>query len=105
MFFFLYLLSSGDMEGGIEHLTNAVSVCAQPNQLLQVLNQTLPPQIFQGIIARLPIICQVCNSNGLGFYQTNIHLEIQLKLIFGQIQTLVYCRLSFELLEFTHMNL
>ncbi|XP_053209681.1 mitochondrial import receptor subunit TOM20 homolog [Panonychus citri] len=52
------LLGLGDMEGGVEHLTNAVSVCAQPNQLLQVLNQTLPPQIFQGIIARLPIICQ-----------------------------------------------
>lgn len=52
------LLGLGDMDGGVEHLTNAVSVCAQPNQLLQVLNQTLPPQIFQGIINRLPSVCQ-----------------------------------------------
>ncbi|XP_074605052.1 mitochondrial import receptor subunit TOM20 homolog [Brevipalpus obovatus] len=47
------LLSYGDLEGGVEHLTNAVAVCAQPQQLLQVLNQTMPPHVFELILNRL----------------------------------------------------
>ena len=39
---------------GIEHLINAVSVCGQPQQLLQVLQQTLPARIFQNLITGLP---------------------------------------------------
>lgn len=30
------LISSGDIENGVEHLANAVIVCGQPAQLLQV---------------------------------------------------------------------
>lgn len=30
------LISTGDIERGVEHLTNAVIVCGQPTQLLQV---------------------------------------------------------------------
>uniref|UniRef100_A0A1B6J865 Mitochondrial import receptor subunit TOM20 homolog n=2 Tax=Homalodisca liturata TaxID=320908 RepID=A0A1B6J865_9HEMI len=48
------LLGSGDEEGGVEHLSNAVAVCGQPNQLLQVLQQTLPPHVFQLLLMRLP---------------------------------------------------
>lgn len=48
------LLSRGDEEGGVEHLSNAVAVCGQPNQLLQVLQQTLPPHVFQLLLMRLP---------------------------------------------------
>lgn len=42
------------MESGVEHLTNAVAVCGQPQQLLQILQQTLPAQIFQLMLSRLP---------------------------------------------------
>lgn len=48
--------NTGDADGGVEHLANAVSVCAQPQQLLQVFNQTLPPEVFQLIVTRLPLI-------------------------------------------------
>ncbi|XP_025104290.1 mitochondrial import receptor subunit TOM20 homolog [Pomacea canaliculata] len=48
------LLAAGDIENGVEHLSNAVAVCGQPQQLLQVLQQTLPPQVFQLLIQRLP---------------------------------------------------
>ncbi|XP_054284743.1 mitochondrial import receptor subunit TOM20 homolog B-like [Macrosteles quadrilineatus] len=48
------LLGAGDEEGGVEHLSNAVAVCGQPNQLLQVLQQTLPPHVFQLLLLRLP---------------------------------------------------
>ncbi|KAJ9590986.1 hypothetical protein L9F63_015992 [Diploptera punctata] len=48
------LLAQGDLEGGVEHLGNAVAVCGQPNQLLQVLQQTLPPQVFHLLLQRLP---------------------------------------------------
>ncbi len=50
----------GDIENGIEHLSNAVAVCGQPQQLLQVLQQTLPPQVFHLLLQRLPIVSQVC---------------------------------------------
>ncbi|RWS27073.1 mitochondrial import receptor subunit TOM20-like protein [Leptotrombidium deliense] len=57
------LLGMGDVENGVEHLSNAVAVCVQPQQLLQVLQQTLPPQIFQLLLARLPVVSQrIANS-------------------------------------------
>jgi len=52
------LLAAGDIENGIEHLSNAVAVCGQPQQLLQVLQQTLPPQVFHQMLQRLPIVSQ-----------------------------------------------
>lgn len=50
------LLAAGDLDNGVEHLGNAVAVCGQPNQLLQVLQQTLPPQVFHLLVQRLPLI-------------------------------------------------
>lgn len=52
------LLARGDYEKGVDHLSNAVSVCGQPQQLLQVLQQTLPHQVFQMLIQRLPAVRQ-----------------------------------------------
>lgn len=49
------LLSEGDYEGAVEHLATAVMMCGQPQQLLQILNQTLPPQVFKMLLERLPI--------------------------------------------------
>nr|CAD7398358.1 unnamed protein product [Timema cristinae] len=53
------LLARGDIEEGVEHLGNAVAVCGQPNQLLQVLQQTLPPQVFHLLLQRLPALGQI----------------------------------------------
>ena len=50
---------SGDYETGVDHLTNAIAVCGQPQQLLQVLQQTLPPPVFQMLLTKLPTISQV----------------------------------------------
>ena len=61
------LLGQGDEEGGVEHLGNAVAVCGQPQQLLQVLQQTLPPHVFHLLLQRLPSVGQV-----------NHHLQSQL---------------------------
>lgn len=47
------LISSGEVELGVEHMANAVVVCAQPTQLLQVLQQTLPAQVFTLLIQRM----------------------------------------------------
>lgn len=55
------MLSCGDIEGAVEHLGNAVAVCGQPAQLLQVLQKTLPPQIFHLLLQRLQPISQVYN--------------------------------------------
>uniref|UniRef100_A0A2R5L5J2 Putative translocase of outer mitochondrial membrane complex subunit tom20 n=1 Tax=Ornithodoros turicata TaxID=34597 RepID=A0A2R5L5J2_9ACAR len=52
------LLAQGDIENGVEHLSNAVAVCGQPQQLLQVLQQTLPPQVFHLLLQRLPVVSQ-----------------------------------------------
>ncbi|KAI4502410.1 hypothetical protein M0802_002322 [Mischocyttarus mexicanus] len=52
------MLMHGDVESGIEHLANAVAVCGQPNHLLQVLEKTLPPQIFNLLLQRIPSVGQ-----------------------------------------------
>ncbi|XP_073527566.1 mitochondrial import receptor subunit TOM20 homolog isoform X1 [Phyllobates terribilis] len=56
------LLAQGDFEKGVDHLTNAIAVCGQPQQLLQVLQQTLPPQVFQMLLTKLPTISQRIGS-------------------------------------------
>lgn len=53
------LSHSGEFERGVDHLTNAIAVCGQPQQLLQVLQQTLPPPVFQMLLTKLPTISQV----------------------------------------------
>ncbi|CAN9499973.1 unnamed protein product [Ophioblennius macclurei] len=52
------LLAQGDFERGVDHLTNAIVVCGQPQQLLQVLQQTLPPPVFQMLLTKLPTVSQ-----------------------------------------------
>lgn len=53
------LLATGDFEGGIEHLANAVAVCGQPRELLGVLQKTLAPQVFHLLVQRLPSVGHV----------------------------------------------
>lgn len=50
------LLAAGDLDNGVNHLANAVAVCGQPDELLQVLQQTLQPQVFHLLVQRLPLI-------------------------------------------------
>jgi len=60
------LLATGEIEQGVEHLSNAVAVCGQPQQLLQVLKQTLPPQVFSMLINQLPSVGARLASAGAG---------------------------------------
>ncbi|KAI3353596.1 hypothetical protein L3Q82_020121 [Scortum barcoo] len=62
------LLAQGDYEKGVDHLTNAIAVCGQPQQLLQVLQQTLPPPVFQMLLTKLPTISQVGHSCRLYYF-------------------------------------
>ncbi|OQR78685.1 mitochondrial import receptor subunit TOM20-like [Tropilaelaps mercedesae] len=52
------LLQIGDTEGGVEHLAAAVTVCSQPQQLMQILQQEFPPQIFKMMIDKLPDVAK-----------------------------------------------
>lgn len=66
------LLSQGDVEGAVEHLGSAIAVCGHPQQLLQILQQTLPPQVFHRLLQRLPMIGQVCyEQNTIIFNPSN----------------------------------
>lgn len=49
------LLAYGNIEGAVEHLANAIAVCGQPEQLLQVLQKTLPPQVYHFLVQRIPV--------------------------------------------------
>ncbi|KAF7251547.1 TOMM20-like protein 1 [Varanus komodoensis] len=42
----------------IGHLANAVAVCTHPNQLMQVFEQTLPPQVFEMLVRSIPYAMQ-----------------------------------------------
>lgn len=44
---------------GVEHLSNAFSVCGQPRELLKVFKHTLPPKVFEMLLHKIPLICQV----------------------------------------------
>ncbi|XP_032091937.1 TOMM20-like protein 1 isoform X2 [Thamnophis elegans] len=52
-------LTKGEQKKSVEHLINAISVCAQPNQLMQVLEQTLPPRVFEMLVHSIPHTIQV----------------------------------------------
>ncbi|XP_075388313.1 TOMM20-like protein 1 [Tenrec ecaudatus] len=51
-------LSRGEHRMGAGHLSNALLVCAQPHELLQVFKQTLPPRVFEMVLHQIPLICQ-----------------------------------------------
>ena len=59
------LLSQGDIENGVEHLSLAVAVCGQPQQLLGVLQQTLPPQIFSLLLQNLDLAQKKIRSHAM----------------------------------------
>lgn len=46
-------LAMNDYDNCVKELTNAIAVCGQPQQLLQVFRSTLPPQVFQMLISNL----------------------------------------------------
>ncbi|ODM98548.1 Mitochondrial import receptor subunit TOM20 [Orchesella cincta] len=62
------LLSQGDVEGAVEHLGSAIAVCGHPQQLLQILQQTLPPQVFHRLLQRLPMIGQAVRTRQMERY-------------------------------------
>lgn len=47
------LLALGEIDQAVNHLTKAVAVCNQPQQLLQLFHGTLPDHVFQLLIERL----------------------------------------------------
>ncbi|XP_021557074.1 TOMM20-like protein 1 [Neomonachus schauinslandi] len=51
-------LSRGEHQLGVEHLSNALLVCGQPQELLKVFKLTLPPQVFEMLLHKIPLICQ-----------------------------------------------
>ncbi|XP_035451427.1 mitochondrial import receptor subunit TOM20 homolog [Spodoptera frugiperda] len=52
------LLAAGDLEAGVEHLGQAVAVCGQTQQLLGVLQQTMPAPIFHLLLKKLPEVSE-----------------------------------------------
>ncbi|XP_033639759.1 mitochondrial import receptor subunit TOM20 homolog [Asterias rubens] len=52
------LLSQGDLTAGTDCLCYAVAICGQPEHLLQVLQQTLPPNVFDMLVHKLPSVSQ-----------------------------------------------
>ncbi|XP_057399810.1 TOMM20-like protein 1 isoform X2 [Balaenoptera acutorostrata] len=52
-------LSRGEHRMEVEHLSNALLVCGQPQELLKVFKHTLPPKVFEMLLRKIPLICQV----------------------------------------------
>ncbi|KAL4707095.1 hypothetical protein ACJJTC_011421 [Scirpophaga incertulas] len=52
------LLAAGNLEAGVEHLGQAVTVCGQTQQLLSVLQQTMPAPIFHMLLKKLPEVSE-----------------------------------------------
>jgi len=62
------LLSQGDVDNAVEHLGSAIAVCGHPQQLLQILQQTLPPQVFHLLLQRLPMIGQAVHAKQMASF-------------------------------------
>ena len=58
-------MSQGDLENGVEHLSLAVAVCGQPQALLGVLQQTLPPQAFAMLLQNLDLAQKRIRSHAM----------------------------------------
>uniref|UniRef100_A0A8D0BUH0 TOMM20-like protein 1 n=1 Tax=Salvator merianae TaxID=96440 RepID=A0A8D0BUH0_SALMN len=52
-------LARGEHKKSIEHLTNAIAVCTDPNKLIEVLEDTLPPHVFEMLVHSIPYTLQV----------------------------------------------
>ncbi|CAD0206092.1 unnamed protein product [Chrysodeixis includens] len=52
------LLGAGDLEGGVEHLGQAIAVCGQAENMLSVLQQTMPAPIFHLLLKKLPEVSE-----------------------------------------------
>ena len=46
-------LAMNDYENCVKCLTQAIAVCGQPQQLLTVFRNTLPPNVFQMLLTNL----------------------------------------------------
>ena len=57
-----HIFSIVGIEEGVDHLANAVVICGQPQQLIQVFSQTLPPPVVQLLMLKIPVVKQVCTS-------------------------------------------
>lgn len=62
MIYITFVNFAGDIENGIEHLSTALAVCGEPSHLIEVLEGQLPPQVFNLLMQRLPIVSQVINQ-------------------------------------------
>ncbi|XP_048341851.1 TOMM20-like protein 1 [Sphaerodactylus townsendi] len=51
-------LGQGEYRKAIEHLAQALAVCTHPTEFMQILEQTLPPQIFEMLVHRIPHVTQ-----------------------------------------------
>ncbi|XP_006864664.1 PREDICTED: TOMM20-like protein 1 [Chrysochloris asiatica] len=51
-------LSRGAHRMGVDHFSNALLVCTQPQELLKVFKHTLPPKVFEMVLHQVPLICQ-----------------------------------------------
>ncbi|XP_076978633.1 TOMM20-like protein 1 [Tamandua tetradactyla] len=52
------LLSRGQHRMGVEHLSNALLLCGQPQELLRIFKHTLPPKVFEMLLHKIPLIFQ-----------------------------------------------
>ncbi|KAG1663729.1 Mitochondrial import receptor subunit TOM20 B [Nymphon striatum] len=51
-----FLLTRGKVDEAVEHIAHAVAICGQPAQLLGVLQQTIPPEVFSMLNKRIPAV-------------------------------------------------
>ena len=61
------------IEEGVDHLANAVVICGNSQQLMQVFSQTLPPPVVQMLMMRIPVVKQVTTTlMAVLFYHMNL---------------------------------
>ncbi|KAF6200226.1 hypothetical protein GE061_006529 [Apolygus lucorum] len=61
------LLTKGHMEEGLHHLATAIALCGEQEHLLKMLEQSMPPLLYNLLVQKIPEIKQkMLNGKNVG---------------------------------------
>lgn len=70
---------SGNVEEGAIHIANAIALCGPSQQLLQIFQQTLPPEQYAAVIEQLPhtraVSCCYFFNKGIFYFRRRRNKE------------------------------
>ncbi|XP_068156884.1 mitochondrial import receptor subunit TOM20 homolog B-like [Drosophila tropicalis] len=71
-----YLIINGRLDEGLTHMANAIELCGQPDVLLQMMEATLPDNIFRPLIQKLQEHAQLNESSEISEQSSLLSIDV-----------------------------